>query len=133
MFTLLWFVSLCAATYDAVELNATSSGTSELDYSVTFVQGTKALGVFMSILFRENGLTNFTKSVFFVQSEAGAAAFNQLMPLANGNYMTLVYDVEANGKISFKQPADQEMVAVTGPTECPSKFQPNSVQWLGHR
>ena len=125
MFTVL--CSFCAATYAAVELYATSSGTSELDYSITFVQGTKALGIFMSILFRENGLTNFTKSVFFVQRRTSAAAFNQLMPLANGNYMTLVYDVEANGKISIEQPADEEMVTVTGPTECASKLQPHSV------
>jgi len=104
-------------------LNVTSSGASQLDYSVTFVQGTRALGVFVAILFRENGLTNFTKSLFFVQNEASAAAANQLMPLPSGNYVSLVYDLESTGEITFRQPADQEMSMVTGPSQPGSKLQ----------
>jgi len=100
------------ATYGTFDLHATSS-VAALEISVTFVQETRELGVFISVLFRKNGMTSFSKSLFFVLSKASAAALNQLR-LPNGNYMVQAYDLEYTGEISIGQPADQEMVTVTG-------------------
>ena len=110
-------------------MNATSSVASQLVLSVTFVQETRALGVFISVLFRKNGLTNFNNSLFFIINRATAAATNQLTPLPMGNYLAKAYDLEANGEISIGEPADQEMVMVTGPADPGSKssFQTQSV------
>ena len=77
----------------------------------------------MSFLFKENnGLTNFANSLLFIMNRATAANTNQLTPLPMGNYLVQAYDLEANGEISIEQPADQEMVTVTGPTSPGSKF-----------
>ena len=102
-------------------MNATSSVASQLVLSVTFVQETRAQGVFISVQFRENGLTNFNNSLFFIMNRATAAATNQLTPLPMGNYLAQAYDLEADGEISIGQPADQEMVMVTGPADPGSK------------
>jgi len=110
---------LYVATNDAYDLNATSSGDFILGYSIIFIQRTRSLGVFISILFRENGMTNFEKSLFFVQNEESAAAANRLS-LPSGNYMTLVYDLESDGTISIEQPADQEMITLTGSSADPT-------------
>ena len=110
------------ATFDIFDLDTTSSVASQLDFSLSFIQETRAQGAFMSFLFRENGLTNFTNSLFFVMNRATAANTNQLAPLSMGNYLAQAYDLEASGEISFEQPADQEMVTVTGPTDPGSKL-----------
>ena len=111
------------ATYDIFDLNATSSGDSQLNFSLSFIQNTRAHGAFMSFLFRENnGLTNFSNSLFFIMNQATAADTNQLAPLPMGKYLSQAYDLEANGEISIEQPADQEMITVTGPTDPCSKF-----------
>jgi len=57
-----------AACFEAMDLIITTS-LSELNYSVTFVQETYILGVFIPILLREKGLTNFAKSIYFVQNQ----------------------------------------------------------------
>ena len=112
-----------AATYDIFDLDAISSVASQLDFSVSFIQETRAQGAFMSFLFRENnGITNFTNSLLFIINRATAAATNQLTPLPMGNYLAQAYDLEANGEISIEQPADQEMVTVVGPTYPGSKL-----------
>ena len=111
------------ATYDIFYLNASSSAASQLHISLTFIQETRAQGAFMSFLFRENnGLTNFSNSLFFIMNRATAADTNQLAPLPMGNYLAQAYDLEANGEISIGQPADQEMVTVDGPTDPGSKL-----------
>ena len=99
-----------------------TGGVSELDYSVTFIPGTSSLGVFVSVIFRERGLTNFKKSFYFVQNRASAAASNQLAPTAMGNYTCEVYDLESSGEITSEQPVDQEVATVSGPTEPESKL-----------
>jgi len=48
-----------------------------------------------------------------VLSRASAAAIPQLT-LPNRNYIVQAYDLESTGEISVVQPADQEMVTVTG-------------------
>ena len=115
------FLVMYIDTSDVSDLTAMSSTASQLVFSLTFVQETRALGVFISILFRENGLTNFARSFFFIINRATAAATNQLAPLPMGNYLSQAYDLDANGEISIEQPADQEMVIVTGPSNPGSK------------
>ena len=111
------------ATYDISDLDATSSVASQIDFSLSFIQETRAQGAFMSFLFRENnGLTNFANSLFFIINRSTAAATNQLTPLPMGNYLVQAYDLEADGEISIEQPADQEIVAVVGPTDPGSKY-----------
>ena len=110
------------ATYDIFDLDATSSGASQLDFSLSFIQETRAQGAFMSFLFRENGLTNFSNSLFFIINLATAATTNQLTPLPMGNYLTQAYDIEANGESTIGQSADQETITVIGPTDPGSKF-----------
>ena len=80
--------SMFVATYDIFDLNATSSGDSQLNFSLSFIQNTRAHGAFMSFLFRENnGLTNFSNSLFFIMNRATAADTNQLAPLPMGKYL----------------------------------------------
>ena len=110
------------ATHDIFYLNASSSVASQLHFSLTFIQETRAQGAFMSFLFRENGLTNFSNSLFFIMNRATTADTNQLAPLPMGNYLAQAYDLEANGEISIEQPADQEIVTVDGPTGPGSKL-----------
>ena len=115
--------SMFAATYDIFDLDATSSAASQLHFSVSFIQGTRAQGAFMTFLFRENnGLTNFANSLFFIMNRATAVNTNQLTPLPMGNYLAQAYDLEASGEISIGQPADQEMVTVVGSTGPGSKL-----------
>ena len=111
-----------AATYDISDLDATSSVASQIDFSLSFIQETRAQGAFMSILFRDNGQTNFYNSLFFIINRSTAAATNQLTPLPVGNYLAQAYDLEAGGEISIEQPADQEIVTVVGPTDPGSKY-----------
>ena len=113
---------MCAATYDIFDLDAISSVASQLDFSLSFIQETRAQGAFMSFLFRNNGQTNFANSLFFIINRATATATNQLTPLPMGNYLAQAYDLEANGEISIEQPADQEMVTIVGPTDPGSKL-----------
>ena len=110
------------ATYDIFDLDATSSGAFQLDFSLSFIQETSAQGAFMSFLFRENGLTNFSNSLFFIINQATAATTNQLAPLPKGNYLAQAYDLEANGGSTIGQAADQELVTVIGPTDPGSKI-----------
>ena len=110
------------ATFDIFDLNATSSVASQLNFSLSFIQDTRAQGAFISFLFRENRLTNFSNSLFFIMNRATAVNTNQLAPLPMGNYLAQAYDLEANGEISLGQPADQEMVTVVGPTDPGSKL-----------
>ena len=101
-----------AATYDISDFDATSSVASQIDFSLSFIQETRAQGAFMSFLFRDNGRTNFNNSLFFIINRSTAAATNQLTPLPMGNYLAQAYDLEA----------DQEIVAVVGPTGPESKY-----------
>ena len=99
-----------------------TASVSELIYSVSFIPGTNTLGVFISVIFRDRGLTNFTKSYYYVQNQACAAASNQLSPIAMGNYTCHVYDLESSGEITSEQPADEEVATVSGSTEPESKL-----------
>ena len=111
------------ATSDIYDLDATSSVASQLDFSLSFIQDTRAQGAFMSFLFRENnGQINFSNSFFFVMNRATAENTNQLAPLPMGTYAAQAYDLEANGEITIGQSADQEMITVIGPTDPGSKF-----------
>ena len=110
-----------SATLDVSDL-IVNAGVSELNFTVTFIPGTSSLGVFMSVLFRERGLTNFAKSYYFVQNRASAIASNQLAPTAMGNYTCRVYDLESSGEITSEQPADEEIATVSGSFEPDSKL-----------
>ena len=98
-----------AATYDMLDSDATSSVASKLNFSLSFIQDTRAQGAFMSFLFRENnGLTNFSNSLFFIMNRATAATTNICL--------------EANVEISIAQSIDQAMVTVVGPIDPGSKL-----------
>ena len=77
-----------------------------MDYSVVFVDGSNALGVLIILIFRTNGLTDFSRSIYFVQGRTGAQTTNQLSGVAAGTYEALAYDVEEDGLITSTTAAD---------------------------
>ena len=99
------------ATFDVCDLNIISTANSELDYSVVFVGDSNALGVLMTLLFRNNELIDFNKSIYFVQGRTRAEAPNELSGLS-GTYTALAYDVEEDGRITSDIAADKEEITV---------------------
>ena len=85
-----------------------------MSYTVSFVNGSNALGVLIILLHRTNGLTDFNQSIYFVQKRTGAEGMNQLSGILAGNYIALAYDVEENGEITSNSAADQKDINVIG-------------------
>ncbi len=86
-----------------------------MEYSLTFVSGSAARGVFVALIFRgHSSAIDFSLSLYFVQKRSLAEMTNQLMGLSVGTYMALAYDVEESGDITSDMAADQELLTVTG-------------------
>ncbi len=74
---------------------------------MAFINGSKSQGVLLAFLARINGVTDFSRSLYFVQDRQGAEGSNVIPGLSGGSYTTLLYDVEETGEITSNQPAHQ--------------------------
>ncbi len=92
-----------------------------MNYSLAFLSGSKARGTFMAVLHITNGMTNFNRSFYFVQSISTAQMTNTIAEVSGGRYMALAYDVEKTGEITSDTAADQQSVTITGTPTSPGQ------------
>ncbi len=97
---------LIIGTFDVQEVLISTTNT-EVNYTVDFIDGSRSQGMFLAFLARINGVTDFCRSLYFVQDRQGAEGNNVLPGLSGGNFTTFSYDVEETGEITSNQPAQQ--------------------------
>lgn len=101
-------IHLSKATFDIIDFSFISS-----EYSIKFVNGSNALGALIIFLLQNNSVTDFSKSVYFVQSKPEAENINLVRELSAGNYTVLAYDIEESGRITSDMAAETKDVTVT--------------------
>lgn len=94
-----------------LNISTTSYG---LEYFVSFVNNSNALGVFLTLLYKNNEeKIDFNKSIYFMQRREESETVNQLLRVPAGTYQVLAYDVEENGEIFGNLAAYEDVVYVT--------------------